>query len=100
MTNGVKESFNIIQASAFIAIASIFGVFIIYDFYHTHKKTTTTGFYQCGPASVEAVRKGQVGLVHDVAFVLASVNAGKKKRKQIDYDPRNVATKQTCLIIF
>lgn len=35
----------------------------------------SAGFYQCGPASVEAVRKGQVGLVHDVAFVLASVNA-------------------------
>lgn len=99
MTNGVKESFNIIQASAtirpFIAIASIFGVFIIYDFYHTHTHTkTTTGFYQCGPASVEAVRKGQVGLVHDVAFVLASVNAGKNNGNKL------IATHVTCLIIF
>nr|CAH0113585.1 unnamed protein product [Daphnia galeata] len=35
----------------------------------------SAGFYQCGPASVEAIRKGQVGLAYDVAFVLASVNA-------------------------
>jgi len=30
-----------------------------------------------GPASVEAVKKGQIGLAYDVTFVLAEVNAGK-----------------------
>ena len=29
-----------------------------------------------GPASVEAVKKGQIGLAYDVGFVLAEVNAG------------------------
>ena len=32
-------------------------------------------FYQCGPASLEAIRRGQVGLGYDVAFVFAEVNA-------------------------
>jgi transglutaminase 1 len=31
--------------------------------------------YQCGPAPVEAVRRGEIGLGHDVAFVFAEVNA-------------------------
>lgn len=35
------------------------------------------GYFQLGPASVEAVKKGQIGLSYDVAFVLAEVNAGK-----------------------
>ena len=30
-----------------------------------------------GPASVEAVKNGQIGLLYDVPFVLAEVNAGK-----------------------
>jgi transglutaminase 1 len=34
-----------------------------------------TGIFQLGPASVEAVRKGQVGFAYDVAFVVAEVNA-------------------------
>ena len=29
-----------------------------------------------GPASLEAVKKGQIGLAYDVGFVLAEVNAG------------------------
>lgn len=33
------------------------------------------GVFQCGPASVEAVRKGQVGFAYDVPFVIAEVNA-------------------------
>ena len=33
------------------------------------------GVFQCGPASLEAVRKGQIGLAYDVPFVLAEVNA-------------------------
>lgn len=33
------------------------------------------GVYQCGPASLEAVRKGRVGYAFDVPFVLAEVNA-------------------------
>eukprot|EP00094_Tigriopus_californicus_P012932 TCALIF_12504-PA protein Name:"Similar to Hemocyte protein-glutamine gamma-glutamyltransferase (Tachypleus tridentatus)" AED:0.06 eAED:0.06 QI:229/0.77/0.6/1/0.55/0.5/10/109/752 len=31
--------------------------------------------YRCGPAPVEAVRRGQVGLSYDVTFVFAEVNA-------------------------
>lgn len=33
------------------------------------------GLYQCGPASVEAVRRGEVGLRFDSAFVFTEVNA-------------------------
>eukprot|EP00095_Tigriopus_kingsejongensis_P000537 maker-scaffold356_size197960-snap-gene-0.33 protein:Tk00537 transcript:maker-scaffold356_size197960-snap-gene-0.33-mRNA-1 annotation:"hypothetical protein TcasGA2_TC013507" len=31
--------------------------------------------YQCGPASVEAVRKGEIGLGYDVPFLFSEVNA-------------------------
>lgn len=67
------------MSTSFIAIGSIF-VFRLSAFFYLfiyEKK----GFYQCGPASVEAIRKGQVGLAYDVAFVLASVNAGEYIRK-------------------
>ena len=30
---------------------------------------------QCGPASVEAIRRGDLGLGYDVDFVFAEVNA-------------------------
>lgn len=43
---------------------------------HLQLLITLTGFFQLGPASVEAVRKGQVGLSYDVTFVLSEVNAG------------------------
>lgn len=33
------------------------------------------GVFCCGPASVEAIRRGQVGLRYDGAFVFAEVNA-------------------------
>lgn len=33
------------------------------------------GVFQCGPASLEAVRRGQMELKYDVPFVLAEVNA-------------------------
>ncbi|XP_063385685.1 hemocyte protein-glutamine gamma-glutamyltransferase-like [Cydia fagiglandana] len=36
---------------------------------------TSEGKYQCGPASLEAIKKGDLGMNYDVAFVLASVNA-------------------------
>ena len=32
-------------------------------------------FYQCGPAPLEAIRRGEIGLGYDVAFVFAEVNA-------------------------
>ncbi|XP_050511341.1 hemocyte protein-glutamine gamma-glutamyltransferase [Diabrotica virgifera virgifera] len=35
----------------------------------------SSGFYQCGPASLEAIKKGQVGYNFDVGFMVASVNA-------------------------
>lgn len=31
--------------------------------------------YQCGPAPLEAIKQGVIGLNHDVEFMLASVNA-------------------------
>ncbi|XP_045452766.1 hemocyte protein-glutamine gamma-glutamyltransferase-like [Melitaea cinxia] len=36
---------------------------------------TSLGMYQCGPASLEAIKQGVIGLNHDVEFMLASVNA-------------------------
>ncbi|XP_043498995.1 hemocyte protein-glutamine gamma-glutamyltransferase-like [Polistes fuscatus] len=39
-------------------------------------------FYQCGPASVEAVRQGAVGYNYDVTFILASVNADLMRWKE------------------
>lgn len=36
---------------------------------------TSDGFYQCGPASHEAIRRGQMHLKYDIPFVLAEVNA-------------------------
>ena len=33
------------------------------------------GYYQLGPTSVEAVRRGEVGLGYDTAFVFTEVNA-------------------------
>lgn len=33
------------------------------------------GIYQCGPASVEAVRQGAVGYNYDITFMVATVNA-------------------------
>ncbi|XP_060805522.1 hemocyte protein-glutamine gamma-glutamyltransferase [Amyelois transitella] len=36
---------------------------------------TSSGVYQCGPASLEAIKKGVLGLSYDVEFMLASVNA-------------------------
>ncbi|XP_075229333.1 hemocyte protein-glutamine gamma-glutamyltransferase-like isoform X2 [Lycorma delicatula] len=40
------------------------------------------GFYQCGPASVEAVKHGEVGLNYDTRFLLASVNADLVRWKE------------------
>lgn len=31
--------------------------------------------YQCGPAPVEAVRRGEIGLGYDVPFLFSEVNA-------------------------
>ncbi|XP_072942893.1 hemocyte protein-glutamine gamma-glutamyltransferase-like [Epargyreus clarus] len=35
----------------------------------------SAGMYQCGPAPLEAIKQGVIGLSHDVEFMLASVNA-------------------------
>jgi len=34
-----------------------------------------TAIYRCGPASVEAVRRGEVGFSYDTPFVFSEVNA-------------------------
>lgn len=36
---------------------------------------TSGGMYQCGPASLEAIKQGVLGVGYDVEFMLASVNA-------------------------
>jgi transglutaminase 1 len=38
--------------------------------------------YQCGPASVEAVKCGAVGFNYDVAFMLSTVNADLVRWKE------------------
>ncbi|KAM9322053.1 protein-glutamine gamma-glutamyltransferase K [Pholidichthys leucotaenia] len=38
---------------------------------------TSQGTFRCGPASVNAIRSGQVYLKHDAAFVFAEVNSDK-----------------------
>ncbi|KAG5896285.1 hypothetical protein JTB14_008842 [Gonioctena quinquepunctata] len=43
---------------------------------------TSDGFYQCGPASLEAIKKGQVGFNYDVSFMIASVNADLMRWKE------------------
>ncbi|KAF5290675.1 hypothetical protein FQR65_LT01965 [Abscondita terminalis] len=43
---------------------------------------TSDGVYQCGPASLEAIKKGQVGFNYDVAFMVASVNADLMRWKE------------------
>lgn len=35
----------------------------------------SSGLFQCGPASLEAIKQGVLGLGFDVEFMLASVNA-------------------------
>lgn len=42
---------------------------------------TSSGFFQCGPASLAAIKEGAVGLNYDVQFVLSSVNADMVKWK-------------------
>ncbi|XP_047030665.1 hemocyte protein-glutamine gamma-glutamyltransferase-like [Helicoverpa zea] len=36
---------------------------------------TSKGVYQCGPAPLEAIKQGVIGMNYDVEFMLASVNA-------------------------
>ncbi|KAF5296194.1 hypothetical protein FQA39_LY12648 [Lamprigera yunnana] len=43
---------------------------------------TSDGVFQCGPTSLEAIKKGQVGFNYDVAFMLASVNADLMRWKE------------------
>ncbi|GJQ79412.1 hypothetical protein Trydic_g16271 [Trypoxylus dichotomus] len=46
----------------------------------------SSGLYQCGPASLEAIKKGAVGFNFDVAFMVASVNADLMRWKR---DPKS-----------
>ncbi len=39
------------------------------------ESSDASGVYQTGPASLEAIRKGEVGLAYDVPFVFAEVNS-------------------------
>lgn len=41
----------------------------------------SSGFFQCGPASLAAIREGAVGMNYDVQFMLSSVNADMVKWK-------------------
>lgn len=48
---------------------------------------TSSGFFQCGPASLAAIKEGAVGLNYDVQFVLSSVNADMVKWKVDENSP-------------
>jgi len=39
------------------------------------ESSDASGIYQTGPASLEAIRKGEVGMAYDVPFVFAEVNS-------------------------
>ena len=64
-----------------------------------------SGIYCCGPASVKAVKKGEVYLPYDTAFVFAEVNGDlvywdvkadgsmKVRRVEKDYVGNSVSTK-------
>lgn len=39
------------------------------------QQETSEGLYQTGPASLEAIRKGEIGYAYDSPFVFAEVNA-------------------------
>jgi transglutaminase 1 len=41
-----------------------------------------SGVYQCGPASVEAVKCGAIGFNYDVSFMLSTVNADLVRWKE------------------
>lgn len=43
---------------------------------------TSSGLYQCGPASLEAIKQGAVGFNYDVPFLVSSVNADFMKWKE------------------
>ncbi|KAJ4433082.1 hypothetical protein ANN_15339 [Periplaneta americana] len=47
--------------------------------------------YQCGPASVEAVKCGVIGFNYDVSFLLSTVNADLVRWKEDTTDPNNYA---------
>ncbi|XP_063233133.1 hemocyte protein-glutamine gamma-glutamyltransferase-like [Bacillus rossius redtenbacheri] len=49
---------------------------------------TSDGFFQCGPASVEAIKCGAAGFSYDVPFMLASVNADLVRWKEDPGSPR------------
>lgn len=51
--------------------------------------SVVSGLYQCGPASLEAVRRGEVNLPYDVPFVLAEVNADLIRWQQDDSQDSN-----------
>ena len=39
------------------------------------ESSDVSNLYQTGPASLEAIRKGEVGMAYDVPFVFAEVNS-------------------------
>lgn len=43
---------------------------------------TSSGFYQCGPAPLEAIKQGAVCYNYDVPFMVASVNADLMRWKE------------------
>ncbi|XP_034835150.1 hemocyte protein-glutamine gamma-glutamyltransferase-like [Maniola hyperantus] len=43
---------------------------------------TSSGMFQCGPAPLEAIKQGVIGLNYDVEFMLASVNADLMRWRQ------------------
>lgn len=48
---------------------------------------TSSGLYQCGPASLQAIKDGAVGMNYDVPFLISSVNADFMKWQVDDTNP-------------
>ncbi|XP_061720968.1 hemocyte protein-glutamine gamma-glutamyltransferase-like [Cydia pomonella] len=53
------------------------------------------GKCQCGPASLEAIKKGELGMNYDVAFVLASVNADVLRWRKDPYSELGYSVVET-----
>ena len=74
--------------------------------------TSTSGVFRCGPASVKAVKNGEVYLPYDTGFVFAEVNGdrvywdvkadGSMSASNVDkhHIGKNISTKAVCPSFF
>lgn len=61
-----------------VSFAKQFTSIVLWFVYYDSKYLRfCVGFYQCGPASVNAIKNGEVYLNYDTGFIFAEVNADK-----------------------